>query len=31
VTHRAPEYGLRPSPKRVRYLPKTWNTLKLNK
>jgi len=30
MTHRAPEYGLRPSPKHVRYLPKIWNALKLN-
>ena len=29
VTHRAPEYGLRPCPKRIRYLPKAWNSLKL--
>ena len=29
VTHRAPEYGLRPSSKHIRYIPKTWNALKL--
>ena len=29
VTHRAPEYGLRPSSKHIKYLPKTWNALKL--